>query len=84
MATTPYTKVDTLLKKIDPGHFSCYEELIRAMLIEALANTEFTIDEFNYNLYALNKEIFNPLNKETTAFYKFLHRKPDVDDNMKE
>ena len=55
-----------------------------ALLIEALANKEFTFDELNYNLYTLNKEIFNQLNKETTAFFKFLHRTPDVDYKMKE
>ena len=75
---------DTLLKKIDPGNFSSNKEFIRALLIEALANTDFTFGELNYNLYALNKEIFNQLNKETTAFFKFLHRKPDVDYKMKE
>ena len=84
MATTPCIKTDTLLKKLDPGNFSNYKEFIRALLIEALANTEFTFDELNYNLYALNKEIFNQLNKETTAFFKFLHRTPDVDYKMKE
>ena len=76
--------MDTLLKKLDPGNFSNYKEFIRALLIEALANTEFTFDELNYNLYALNKEIFNQLNKETTAFFKFLHQTPDVDYKMKE
>ena len=59
--------MDTLLKKLDPGNFSNYKEFIRALLIEGLANTEFTFDELNYNL----------LNKETTAFFKFSHRKPD-------
>lgn len=36
---------------------------MRALLIEALANTNFTFDELNYDLYALNKEIFNQLNR---------------------
>ena len=81
MATTPCTNMDTLLKKLDPGNFSNYKEFIRTLLIEALANTEFTFDELNYNLYAL---IFNQLNKETTAFFKFLHQTRDVDYKMKE
>ena len=76
--------METLLKQLDPGNLSNYKELIRALLIEGLANTEFTFDELNYNLYALNKEIFNQLNKETTTFFKFLHRKLDVDYKMKE
>ena len=84
MATTLYSKMDMLLKTLDHGKFSSYHEFIRASLIEALANTEFTFDALNYNLYSLNKEIFNQLNKETTAFFKFLHRKPDVDYKMKE
>ena len=69
MATTPCSKMDTLLKKLVPGNVSNYKEFIRALLIEALANTEFTFDELNYNLYALNKEIFNQLNKEMTPFF---------------
>ena len=76
MATTPCTKMDTL-KKLDPGNFSNYKEFIRALLIEALANTEFTFDELNYNLYALKKEIFNQVNKETTSFFKCMHRQPN-------
>ena len=84
MATTPCTDMDMLLKKVDPGKFSSYQEFICALLIEGLANTQFTFDELNYNLYALNKEIFNQLNKETTTFFKFLHRIPDVDYKMKE
>ena len=69
MATTPCTKMDTLLKKLDPGNFYIYKEFIRALLIEALANTELTFDELNYNLYVLNKDILNQVNKETTAFF---------------
>ena len=84
MATTPCSNMDTFLKKWDLGKFSSYHEFIHALLIEGLANTEFTFDELNYNLYALNKEIFNQLNKETTALFKFLHRKLDVDHKMKE
>ena len=84
MATTPCTDMDMLLKKLDLGKFSSYQEFIRALLIEGLANTQFTFVYLNYNLYALNKEVFNQLNKETTAFFKFLHRTPDVDYKMKE
>ena len=53
---TPCTKMDTLLKKLDPGNFSNYKDFIRTLLVEALANTEFTFDELNYNLYALSRD----------------------------
>ena len=75
MATPRSTKLELLLRTIDPGKFSSYKECIRALLIQALANTNFTFDELDYDLYALNKEIFNQLNIETTAFYKFLANK---------
>ena len=79
MATTTSTKLEMLLRRMDPGQFSSYKEFMRALLIEALANTNFTLDELNYDLSALNKEIFNQLNKETTAFFKFLATKrPDI------
>ena len=54
--------MELLLRRMDSGKFSSYKEFIRALLIEALANTNFTFDELNYDLYALNKEIFNQLN----------------------
>ena len=51
---------------------------MRALQIEALSNSDFTFDQLNYDLYALNK-IFQRLNKETTAFYKFLAiQRPDM------
>ena len=71
MATTQCTKMETLLKQMNPRKFSSYQEFIRALLIEALANTDFTFDELNYKLFALKREIYKQLNKETTAFYKF-------------
>ena len=79
MATTQSTKLELLLRCMDPGKFSSYEEFMRALLIEALANTNFTFDVLNYDLYALNKEIFTQLNRETTAVFKLLtNRRPDV------
>ena len=48
---------------------------MRALMIEALGNTSFTFDQLNYDLYALNKELFNQLNRETTAFFKLLANK---------
>ena len=79
MAATQSIKLELLLRGMDPGKFSSYQEFMRALLIEALANTNFTFDELSYNLYALNKVIFTQLNRETTAFFKLLaNRRPDV------
>ena len=39
MATTQSTKLELLLRCMDPGKFSSYKEFMRALLIEALANT---------------------------------------------
>ena len=63
MATTQSTNLELLLQRLDPGNFSSYPAFIRAVLIEALANSDLTFDELNYQLYALNKDIFNQLNK---------------------
>lgn len=57
MATTQYTKMETLLKQMDLRKFSSYQKFIRALLIEALANTDFTFDEFNYKLFALKRDL---------------------------
>ena len=39
MATTQSTKLELLLRCMDPVKFSSYKEFMRALLIEALANT---------------------------------------------
>ena len=59
MVTTPSTKLENLLRKIQPCQFASYQEFMRALQIEALSNCDFTFDQLNYDLYALNKEIFN-------------------------
>ena len=79
MVTTPSTKLENLLGRVQPCKFASYQEFMRALQIEALSNSDFTFDELNYDLYALNKEIFQRLNKETTAFYRFLAiQRPDI------
>ena len=78
-ATTPSTQMEQLLKKVQPCKFASYKEFIRALMIDALANTDMNFDQLNYNLYELNREIFHQVNKETTAFYKFLaNKRPDI------
>ena len=79
MVTTPSTKLENLLRRVQPCKFASYQEFMRALQIEALSNSDFTFEELNYDLYALNKEIFQRLNKETTAFYRFLAiQRPDI------
>ena len=79
MVTTPSTKLENLLRRVQPSQFSSYQEFMRALLIEALGNSDFTFDQLNYDLYALNKELFNQLNKDMTVFFKFLAiKRPDV------
>ena len=79
MVTTPSTKLENLLRRVQPSKFASYQEFMRALQIEALSNSDFTFEELNYDLYALNKEIFQRLNKETTAFYRFLAiQRPDI------
>ena len=79
MVTTPSTKLENLLRHVQPCKFASYQEFMRALQIEALSNSDFTFEELNYDLYALNKEIFQRLNKETTAFYRFLAiQRPDI------
>ena len=75
MATTSSTKLENVLRRVQPCQFSSYKEFMRALMIEALGNTSFTFDQLNYDLYALNKGLFNQLNRETTAFFKLLANK---------
>ena len=79
MVTTQSTKLENLLRTIQPCQFASYQEFMRALQIEALSNSDFPFDQLNYDLHALNKEMFQRLNKETTAFYKFLAiQRPDI------
>ena len=78
-ATTPSTKLQHLLKKVQPCQFASYKEFIRALMIEALGNSDMNFDQLNYNLYELNREIFHQVNKETSAIYMFLaNKRPDI------
>ena len=52
MATTQSTKLELLLGSFSVDALFTYKEFMRALLIEALANTNFTFDELNYGLYA--------------------------------
>ena len=73
--TTPSTKLEQLLKKVQPSQFGSYQEFIRALIIETLANTSLTFDQLNYDLFALNREVFHQVNRETRAFFKILASK---------
>ena len=75
MAATQSTKLEQQLRKIQPCQFSSYQEFIRALMIETLANTNMTFDQLNYDLFALNREVFHQVNRETTAFFKLLANK---------
>ena len=75
MAATQSTKLEQLLRKIQPCQFASHQEFIRASMIETLANTNMTFDQLNYDLFALNREVFHQVNRETTAFFKLLANK---------
>ena len=67
-ATTPSTKLQHLLRKIQPCQFASYKEFIRALMIEALGNSDMNFDQLNYNLYELNREIFHQGTKKPQPF----------------
>ena len=73
--TTPSTKLEHLLRKVQPRQFASYQEFIRALMIETLSNTSMTFDQLNYDLFALNREVFHQVNRETTAFFRLLTNK---------
>ena len=72
MVTTQSTKLEQLLRKIQPCQLAYYQEFMRSLMIETMANTEMTFDKLNYDLSALNRELFHQLNRETTSFFKLL------------
>ena len=70
--STPSTKLEQLLRKVQPSQFASYNEFIRALIIETLAHTDMNFDQLNCKLYELNRELFHQVNKETTTFFKVL------------
>ena len=74
-ATTPSTNLEQLSRKVQPRQFASYQEFILALMIETLANTSMTFDQLNYDLFALNREVFHQVNRETTALFKLLANK---------
>ena len=72
---TQSTKLDTLLNKVKPCQFDSYQEFIRALILETLATTTTSFDQLNYNLFALNRDVFHQVTRETTAFFKLLSNK---------
>ena len=74
-AMTQSTKLETILKKVQPCKFGSYQEFIRAMIIETLANTGTSFDELNHELFMLNQNVFHQVTRETTAFFKLLSNK---------
>ena len=78
-ATTPSTKLQHMLRKVQACKYASYKEFIRALMLETLGNSDMNFDQLNYNLYELNREIFHQVNKETSAFYMFLaNKRPDI------
>ena len=78
-ATTPSTKLQHMLRKVQPCKYASYKEFIRALMLETLGNSDMNFDQLNYNLYELNREIFHQVKKETSAFYMFLaNKRPDI------
>ena len=44
---TPSTKLENLLRRVQPCKFASYQEFMRALQIEALSNSDFTFEELN-------------------------------------
>ena len=74
-ATTQSAKVQSLLSKVQPCQFCSYQEFMRALILETLANTTLTFRELNCELYSLNQDLFEKVTRETTAFCKLLSNK---------
>ena len=49
MVTTQSTKLENLLRTIQPCQFASHQEFMRALQIEALSNSDFTFDQLNYD-----------------------------------
>ena len=44
---TPCTKLENLLRRVQPCKFASYQEFMRALQVEALSNSDFTFEELN-------------------------------------
>lgn len=56
--------MDKLLTQHPPNNYSSYKTFLRDLIQDALTHHEWTFDELNYELYRLNRHIYEELTKE--------------------
>ena len=70
MATTQLTEVAVLLQQFDVSKYESYHALMRAFLLHAMANTDKTGESILYELYDVNKTIYNYVCKDAIKWFK--------------
>ena len=61
--------MDKLLTQHPPNNYSSYNTFLRDLIQDALTHQEMTFDELNYELYRLNRHIYEELTKEVLTSY---------------
>ena len=69
MDKTLCIEVPVLLQQFDVSKYESYHALMRAFLLHAMANTDQTGESILYELYDVNKTIYNYVCKD--AFKRF-------------
>ena len=70
MDKTLCIEVPVLLQQFDVSKYESYHALIRAFLLHAMANTDKTAESILYELYDVNKTIYNDLCKNALKRFK--------------
>ena len=68
------TEIERLLARVDHTKFSTYKAFMRALILEAISSSNTTFDDFNCNLFRLNRDIYDELS-ETALVYFNMHAK---------
>lgn len=61
--------MDKLLAQHPPNNYSSYKTFLCDLIQDAITYQELTFDELNYELYRLNRHIYEELTKEVLTSY---------------
>lgn len=63
--------MEKILAQHPPNNYSSYRHFLRDLIQDVITHQGLTFDELNYELYRLNRHIYDELTKE--AFTSYVH-----------
>lgn len=67
--TTQSTEIERILASVDHTKFSSYKAFMRALIFERISGSNLTFEDLNYQLFKLNKEVYEALCKTAIGYF---------------